>query len=249
MDKQQLSKAFATVAKRQDELNKVVNPAWAVAGYNWPRALWTEVGEAMGYVNWPWWKKGPEAPDGANKLHLFLELVDSLHFGVSIFLTDNARAFGETPIHYHTIGEELASAYIVEAAGRDVEGATLAGELEGVARSALMYGNFEHSRFFHACSLAGMSAATLVAYYHGKGVLNHFRQEHGYKQGTYRKIWSGELGTHEDNLYLADLIEAYRKQKTEDALLSSIEQGSFESYIRMNLSLLYSKLSPKSEKM
>ncbi len=249
MDKLELSKAFAVVASRQDEMNKAVNPDWATAGYNWPRALWTEVGEAMGYVNWPWWKKGPQAPDGTNKLHLFLELADILHFGVSVGLEGSLRSYSVATLSYNEIGDELATSYVVERSGRSVEGATLAGELEAVARDALKYGTFDHARFFLACTLADMSAATLIAYYHGKGVLNHFRQEHGYKQGTYRKIWSGDLGNHEDNLYLADLIEAYSKQKTEDALLLSIQQGSFESYIRMNLSMLYSKLSPESEKM
>src|SRR5690606_33754136 len=31
----------------------------------------------------------------------------------------------------------------------------------------------------------------LFCQYVGKNVLNFFRQDHGYKEGTYRKLWSG----------------------------------------------------------
>ena len=36
----------------------------------------------------------------------------------------------------------------------------------------------------------------------GKNILNRFRQENGYKDGTYKKIWNGE----EDNEVLARLM-------------------------------------------
>jgi hypothetical protein len=36
----------------------------------------------------------------------------------------------------------------------------------------------------------------------GKNVLNKFRQDNGYKQKTYQKIWDGQ----EDNVYLMDII-------------------------------------------
>jgi len=38
--------------------------------------------------------------------------------------------------------------------------------------------------------------------YIGKNVLNMFRQDHGYKNGTYQKFWDGE----EDNEVLARLL-------------------------------------------
>jgi hypothetical protein len=36
----------------------------------------------------------------------------------------------------------------------------------------------------------------------GKNTLNFFRQDHGYKEGSYIKIWNGE----EDNEVLAALV-------------------------------------------
>ena len=42
----------------------------------------------------------------------------------------------------------------------------------------------------------------LYAQYVGKNVLNIFRQDHGYKHGTYKKIWNNR----EDNEHLVDIL-------------------------------------------
>ncbi len=44
----------------------------------------------------------------------------------------------------------------------------------------------------------------LYRHYVGKNVLNFFRQDHGYKDGTYTKVWAGR----EDNEHLAELVSA-----------------------------------------
>jgi hypothetical protein len=47
-----------------------------------------------------------------------------------------------------------------------------------------------------------MAFDELYEIYVGKNVLNMFRQDHGYKEGTYLKIWQGR----EDNEHLADIM-------------------------------------------
>ena len=42
----------------------------------------------------------------------------------------------------------------------------------------------------------------LFKQYVGKNVLNFFRQDHGYKDGTYIKIWHGK----EDNEHLSEIL-------------------------------------------
>ncbi|PDH34361.1 MAG: dUTP diphosphatase, partial [OM182 bacterium MED-G28] len=44
----------------------------------------------------------------------------------------------------------------------------------------------------------------LYRQYVGKNVLNMFRQDHGYKDGSYQKIWNGR----EDNEYLVEIIDS-----------------------------------------
>jgi len=40
--------------------------------------------------------------------------------------------------------------------------------------------------------------------YVGKNLLNRFRQEHGYKEGTYTKVWNGR----EDNVVMQEILSA-----------------------------------------
>ena len=49
---------------------------------------------------------------------------------------------------------------------------------------------------------AGLDFDNLYSAYVGKNVLNFFRQDNGYKDGTYVKNWAGR----EDNEHLVDLV-------------------------------------------
>ena len=49
----------------------------------------------------------------------------------------------------------------------------------------------------------GMNWLELYRQYVGKNVLNVFRQDHGYKAGTYIKIWNGR----EDNEHLVEILD------------------------------------------
>jgi hypothetical protein len=49
----------------------------------------------------------------------------------------------------------------------------------------------------------GMDWLNLFKQYVGKNVLNVFRQDHGYKTGSYIKIWNGR----EDNEHLVELLD------------------------------------------
>jgi hypothetical protein len=47
-----------------------------------------------------------------------------------------------------------------------------------------------------------MTTGNLYNQYIGKNVLNFFRQDNGYKEGTYIKIWDGR----EDNEHLVEIL-------------------------------------------
>ena len=49
-----------------------------------------------------------------------------------------------------------------------------------------------------------LNRTELFRQYVGKNVLNFFRQDNGYKEGTYRKFWSGR----EDNEVLVDILQS-----------------------------------------
>ena len=50
----------------------------------------------------------------------------------------------------------------------------------------------------------GLTPEVLYQQYVGKNVLNFFRQDHGYQEGTYIKLWGGR----EDNEHLVEVLAA-----------------------------------------
>jgi hypothetical protein len=56
--------------------------------------------------------------------------------------------------------------------------------------------------FWSLLQAAQMSFDDLYRAYVGKNVLNFFRQDHGYQQGSYLKMW----GDREDNEHLVELV-------------------------------------------
>lgn len=66
----------------------------------------------------------------------------------------------------------------------------------------------------------------LYKYYIGKNVLNKFRQDHGYKEGTYVKVW----GESEDNEYLMSIL-----------LIDYLLDNNYEEWIYAKLKVDYDK--------
>ncbi len=74
--------------------------------------------------------------------------------------------------------------------------------VEALAGRALVGREFPVGHFWSLLQAAGMTPDELFTAYVGKNVLNFFRQDHGYKDGSYRKTWQGR----EDNEHLAELL-------------------------------------------
>jgi len=58
--------------------------------------------------------------------------------------------------------------------------------------------------FFNCMISLQFTTDELYALYIGKNALNKFRQDHGYKEGTYIKEWNGE----EDNVVMMDILKS-----------------------------------------
>ena len=59
-----------------------------------------------------------------------------------------------------------------------------------------------YADFARVMELIEMDFDELYRHYVGKNVLNFFRQDHGYKEGTYVKLWNGR----EDNEHLVEVV-------------------------------------------
>lgn len=176
----------------QEKMNRKVNPDWRQANYAWYRAAWIECAELLDHYGWKWWKK--QRPDLAQ---VKLELIDIWHFGLSMHLVANPDS-EQTP-------ERLAQTLIEEwqvssqsANHSDDFGALL----EAFTQPLLTDKRFSLSHFVALLHFLKMDFRALFVGYVGKNVLNFFRQDKGYKEGTYIKIWSGK----EDNEHLVDIL-------------------------------------------
>lgn len=174
---------IASMLTLQDQMNTKVHPAWRAQQFAWHRAIWVECAELMDHYGWKWWKK--QAPDWAQ---VHLELIDIWHFGLSDFL--------QRQPHDQALVEQIAALFTERA-----EVGEFREELEVFVASVTNSKQFDGPAFVRVMRAAELSFDALYCGYIGKNVLNFFRQDHGYQDGSYQKIWQGR----EDNEHLAEL--------------------------------------------
>jgi dimeric dUTPase (all-alpha-NTP-PPase superfamily) len=178
----------------QNSMNTKVNAQWQTQGYEWYRAIWVECAELLDHYGWKWWKK--QSPDTEQ---VALELIDIWHFGLSILLQSGKS---------HTqIVAEVEQALIIETDCQDFRI-----DLEKFVAATLQDHQFHIGLFGRLMAGIDMSFAQLYRGYVGKNVLNFFRQDHGYKDGSYRKHWHDGR---EDNEHLVEAVLSLDTTKAE----------------------------------
>ena len=185
METKKASSMLATMAAMQEEHNIQVHQNWRNEGYEYYRAIWVECAEMLDHFGWKWWKK--QSPDMDQ---VKLELVDIWHFALSELIRSESLEEG--------LAVRLAN---IQAAESDPE--LFRRAIESLAASSLTSRSFEMDCFVDAMQSLPMELDELFELYIGKNILNRFRQNHGYKEGTYRKEWSGR----EDNEHLIEALD------------------------------------------
>lgn len=177
--------AVLTMLDLQDKMNTKVHPNWREQGYEWYRAAWIECAELMDHAGYKWWKHAE--PDIEQ---IQLEVVDIWHFGMSALLvgSDDTRALADE------IAGDLSAA--------PNSGLSLLEASEALASACITSGSFSTPAFLNLMQASDLSFDQLYRMYVGKNVLNFFRQDHGYKDGSYVKVWDGR----EDNEHLSDIL-------------------------------------------
>jgi len=168
----------------QNAMNSRVSETWRDNGYEWYRAIWVECAEMLDHHGWKWWKH-----QEIDIAQVQLELVDIFHFGLSLHLMTGATV--------ESITDTLAIELTQSSDEKDFKIA-----LENLASAAVTDKSFDALALADCMRLMNMDLDELFRQYVGKNTLNFFRQDHGYKEGTYIKIWNGE----EDNEVLAKLV-------------------------------------------
>jgi dimeric dUTPase (all-alpha-NTP-PPase superfamily) len=199
-----MQQQFETMLAMQDAMNRRVHDDWQQRDFAWYRALWIECGELIDHHGYKWWKK--QSPDMEQ---VRLEVIDIWHFGMSMLFD------GRTT-------EQIAAALCEQLANESVPDADVLRAAEVLACHTLARREFSISLFWSLMQAAQMSFEDLYRAYIGKNVLNFFRQDHGYQEGTYLKIWGGK----EDNEHLVDLLALLDPQASDfsDQLYQALQR-------------------------
>ena len=192
-----MKQALVNMLTMQHNMKTRVHENWVEQHFEWYRAAWIECGELIDHYGYKWWKK--QQPDMEQ---VWLEIIDIWHFGMSALFVEGKSI------------EQIAGEIAEDLAGHEPSGLDLREATEALALHALQSRSFSPARFRDLMLAAGMEFAELYTAYVGKNVLNFFRQDHGYKEGTYIKNWLGR----EDNEHLVELVAPLDKDAEDFAM-------------------------------
>jgi|TARA_A100000164_G_scaffold358975_1_gene371142 dimeric dUTPase (all-alpha-NTP-PPase superfamily) len=173
-----------TMLTMQDSMNTKVHPQWSEQNFEWYRAVWIECAELMDHQGYKWWKR--QDPDLEQ---VQLEVIDIWHFGMSALFA-----------HYDNV-TDIADAILSAWSTIENQQLTVHQATEELAAWCLMHKSFSASHFWQLLVAVELDFEQLFVAYVGKNVLNFFRQDNGYKDGSYVKLWDGK----EDNQHLVEL--------------------------------------------
>lgn len=207
-----------TMLGMQAAMNARVDPDWVRAAYPYLRAVVIEAAEAMEHHGWKWWKK-----QTCDLPQLQMELIDIWHFLMSELLLQ------------HKGDQAAAAETLLGAASTDPQSTiirfddnsyalhtlSLLDKLQLLAATSAA-GRVEIPLFAAIMAECNMDWDELFRQYTGKNILNFFRQDHGYKEGNYRKVWDGR----EDNEHLVEVMQALdaRSDDYQQRLYDSLKQ-------------------------
>ena len=165
---------------------------------NWRRCIYLEAAELIESYPWKHWKNIDAKPDYDN---IKVELVDIWHFVLSEILRVNKLENKKSQ-------DELSAK--IEDAIANIEASKKSDFYEEIelieSFIKRLFCNFEliefTKSFFELCYSLDLDFDSLYSLYIGKNILNKFRQEHGYKEGSYIKIWNGK----EDNVVMQEIL-------------------------------------------
>ncbi|MDD2356504.1 MAG: dUTP diphosphatase [Thiovulaceae bacterium] len=172
---------------------------------NWKRCIYMECAEMIDSFAWKHWKNIEAQPDWDN---LKIEVVDVWHFILSLAIEENTK---HGQLGFEDLANEICSVSSYVATTKQSESYAAQKEiieqveflmLDALKREGFtLFAMMEH--FFTLVKMSGLDIVSLYRLYVGKNILNQFRQDHGYKDGTYIKVWNGE----EDNVVMKHIWE------------------------------------------
>lgn len=192
----------------QDEMNNKVDQNWKNKGWDWDLAAQMELMEGVDHWGYKWWKS-----QTTDLPQVQLEVVDAFHFWLSARIASQEIMVGHTVDSINRLVEDT----------RNItwDTKTKSRVLKDIATNYKVLMCYQEN-WADLLKAVDLTPNDLYVMYVQKNVLNHFRQDHGYKTGEYIKTWFGE----EDNVHLLELSHQLTAEGTfsKDNLYTALEE-------------------------
>ncbi|MEA1891592.1 MAG: dUTP diphosphatase [Campylobacterota bacterium] len=180
---------------------------------NWKRCIYMECAEMIDSFSWKHWKSINRDADWDN---LQIEVIDVWHFIMSLAIENysknlrggiedlainisNLDSFSKIDTNNELFSSQKEIIY----------------KVESIMLISLNRENLDLEQlitdFFDLLLMSGLNLESLYRLYVGKNILNQFRQDNGYKEGSYIKVWNGD----EDNVVMKRVWEERSSIKPE----------------------------------
>lgn len=216
---------YGALLNKQHELNVSTSGENYLTGVtnkgktiDWNLCIIMELCELIDSYPWKHWKSISDTPDFDN---IKIELVDVLHFILSLDLEEvynKTQSVLDHSLVVHSI-EFLQNPVIKKSCRYDID--KILSDNPFIAPVDHLLDIVKHwvksetmTAMAHYRYLSGImqyleehelfTEEEMFKLYFGKNALNYFRQQHGYKEGTYIKNWGEEYS--EDNEYMLHII-------------------------------------------
>jgi len=172
---------------------------------NWKRCTYLECAELIESYPWKHWKDINANPDYEN---IKIEAVDIWHFIMSQGLEDykikNLGNIKDLAIRINAL--QNYSDFITDVIPTTKNYYEQIEVVEVLMKTLFCDEPIEKliETFIDVAVISGLNLDSLYKLYVGKNILNKFRQDHGYKDGSYIKIWNNK----EDNVTMQNILES-----------------------------------------
>jgi hypothetical protein len=170
---------------------------------DWKRCILLESAELIESYPWKHWKN-IDAP--ADKENIKIEVVDIWHFVMSEILKIKATTSNKTIENLIEEINSLSNFSMLQNPSNEIadDHFEQIANIENFIKILLNSQDWQEmtDSYFFIVSQSGLNLDSLYQLYIGKNILNKFRQDNGYKDGSYKKIWDGK----EDNVIMQEIL-------------------------------------------
>ena len=188
---------------------------------DWRRCIYLEAAELVESYPWKHWKNIDASPDYEN---IKIEIVDIWHFVMSeaLRLYKIERRGSIADIATAVTAMQEFDTFLQSKHGEQLDPYEEIALVEDMVKILFCEKDIDALviSFLTMSSKLNLKLPELYNLYVGKNILNKFRQEHGYKEGTYIKIWNEK----EDNVVMQEVL-ASKSDITPEALYDALEEA------------------------